>query len=219
MASKALYERKSTALTVSVPAWWQRLSGVMSAPVMRSLPMRRLWVLLVAVFLLFSVIGFYVDIMFKGELPYAVALAIAVISGLNAVLWVIVLSRLPKPSVLGLVALQFLMGSINNWLANWMVRGFDLKAVGSETGIHFAATATLLVIIISYVFFATFIGREGRESFRMRNELELAHGIQKTLVPAIDLQTPCFEIYGISRPSDKVGGDSFAGRRCDCLPC
>jgi len=52
-----------------------------------------------------------------------------------------------------------------------------------------------------------FIAREGKEAFRLRNELELAHGIQKTLVPPFTLRTPSYEVYGISKPSEKVGGD------------
>ncbi len=52
-----------------------------------------------------------------------------------------------------------------------------------------------------------YIRREGTVSSRVRNELELAHGIQKTLVPPVELRTSRFEIYGISRPSEKVGGD------------
>src|SRR5271165_2136426 len=51
----------------------------------RSVPFNRLWVLLAAVFLLFSVIGFYVDLVqTKGAIPYLVVLAIAAFSGLNA---------------------------------------------------------------------------------------------------------------------------------------
>ena len=169
--------------------------------------MKRLWVLIAAVFLLFSVVGFYVDLMYGGVLPYVVVLQIAVCVGLNASLWIIVLSRLSMPFLVGLIVLQFFTTLINTSIANWMTRSFDLKPVPSESGIHFAATATLSAIILSYVFFVVYIRREGRESFRMRNELELAHGIQKTLVPPMGLRTSCFEIYGISRPSEKVGGD------------
>jgi hypothetical protein len=118
-----------------------------------------------------------------------------------------VLSRLSMPFLAGLIVLQLFNIPINASLANWMTRSFDLKPVPSELGIHFAATATLSAIILSYVFFVVYIRREGRESFRMRNELELAHGIQKTLVPPVGLRTSRFEIYGISHPSEKVGGD------------
>ncbi len=163
--------------------------------------------LITAVFLLFSVFGFYVDLMNGGVLPYVVVLTIALYVGLNASLWIIVLSRLSLPFLLGLIVLQFFNTLINTSIANWMMRSFDLKPVPSELGIHFAATATLSAIILSYVFFVVYIRHEGRESFRMRNELELAHGIQKTLVPPVGLRTSRFEIYGISHPSEKVGGD------------
>ncbi len=173
----------------------------------RSVPIRRLWVLIVADFLLFSAVGFYVDLMYRGTLPYPVVLTIAVCVGLNAALWIIVLSRLSMPFLIGLFVLQFFTTRINTSLANWMTRSFDLKPVPSEPGIHFAATAMMSVIILSYVFFVVYIRREGNESFRLRNELELAHGIQKTLVPPLELRTSRFEIYGISHPSEKVGGD------------
>ncbi len=173
----------------------------------RSVPMKRLWILMVAVFLLFSVFGFYFDLMYKGTLPYAVVLQIAVYCGLNASLWIIVLSRLSMPFLVGLIVLQFFNGVINSSLANWMIRSFDLKPVPSETGIHFAATAIMSTVVLSYVFFVTYMRKEGKESFRMRNELELAHGIQKTLVPSVGLRMSRFEIYGISQPSEKVGGD------------
>jgi hypothetical protein len=170
-------------------------------------PIKRLWILISAAFLLFSVTGFYVDLLYKGVLPYAAVLAIAVYSGLNASLWLIVLSRLSRLFLIGLIALQFFSYRINNALFNWTVRSFDLQPVPSETGIRFAANATMSLIFLSYVFFISFMRREGKESLRMRTELELAHGIQKTLVPPVVLQTSRFEIYGISEPSEKVGGD------------
>jgi hypothetical protein len=174
----------------------------------RAVPLKRLWVLMTAVFLLFSVIGFYIDLnLSKGEMPYAVAVAIAITSGLNAVLWIVVLSRLSRLFLISLIVLQFFNSSFHTLLANWMIRTFNLRPVPSETGIHFASTATMCVIIVSYVFFIAYIRREGVESFRMQNELELAHRIQKTLVPPVTLRSAPFDVYGISCPSDKVGGD------------
>jgi serine phosphatase RsbU (regulator of sigma subunit) len=41
----------------------------------------------------------------------------------------------------------------------------------------------------------------------MQNELRLAHRIQATLVPPVALRCTRFDVYGISCPSDKVGGD------------
>src|SRR5271169_6727281 len=173
----------------------------------RSVPIKRLSILISAAFLLFSVTGFYVDLLYKGVLPYAAVLAIAVYSGLNASLWLIVLSRLSRLFLIGLIALQFFNYQINNALFNWMVRSFHLQPVPSETGIRFAANATISLIFLSYILFISFMRREGKESLRIRTELELAHGIQKTLVPPVVLRTSRFEIYGISEPSEKVGGD------------
>ena len=101
----------------------------------RSVPIKRLWIQISAVFLLFSVTGFYVDLPYKGVLPYAAVLTIAVYSGLNASLWLIVLSRLSRLFLIGLIALQFFNYRINNALFHWMVRSFDLQPVPSETGI------------------------------------------------------------------------------------
>ena len=65
----------------------------------------------------------------------------------------------------------------------------------------------LVLVIVSYLLFVRFLRVEGRETFRLRNELQLAHGIQKTLVPPIHMRTSEFELYGRSDPSDQVGGD------------
>jgi serine phosphatase RsbU (regulator of sigma subunit) len=185
---------------------WILRSATLWTP-FRSVPIKRLWILILAAFLLFSVTGFYVDLLYKGVLPYAAVLAIAAYSGLNASLWLIVLSRLSRVFLIGLIALQFFNYRINSALFNWMVRSFHLQPVPSETGIRFAANATMALVFLSYVFFISFMRREGKEALRMRTELELAHGIQKTLVPPVVLRTSRFEIYGISEPSEKVGGD------------
>src|ERR1700677_3844734 len=184
MAEKKWYLRTSEWYRRTATRWIQ----------FRSVPIKRLWVLIAAVFLLFSVFGFYFDLMYRGVLPYAVVLQIALYAGLNASLWIIVLSRLSIWFLVGLIGLQFFNTLINASLANWMTRSFDLKPVPSELGIHFAATATLSAIMLSYIFFVVYIRREGSESFRMRNELELAHGIQKTLEPPVGCRMSSFDI-------------------------
>ncbi len=174
---------------------------------LRQIPLRRLWVLLLAVFLLFSVIGFYVDLMEGGVLPYAVVLINAALSGVNAVIWVVVLARLPMVYVLLLAGLQFFANSLNRFLARWVEATFHQAHVAPERGVRFAAIGTLVVVLASYGCFVTYIRTIGRESLRLRTELDLAHSIQKTLVPTISRTTSSFEIYGISKPSEQVGGD------------
>lgn len=174
----------------------------------RSIPFKRLWVLMAAVFLLFSIIGSYVDILeTDGAIPYVGVAAIAIVSGLNAVLWIVVLMRMNRLALIFLIVFQFFTSQINTAIVNWIIHAFNLDMVPSRTGIRVAATVIMSTVMASYVFFIVYIRREGQESFRMANELKLAHGIQKTLVPPVTLRCACFEVYGISFPSDKVGGD------------
>lgn len=163
--------------------------------------------LLLAAFLLFSITGFYADIMNHGTFPYAIALVIAAISGLNAAIWIIAVARLPAIFVPVLIAIQFFLGRILSWVGTTMGHTFNLHEVPAEKGIHFDAVCMLVVSIASYVAFITFIRTEGKRSLNLQNQLELAHSMQRTLVPTLQIRTSRFELYGISQPSEKVGGD------------
>ena len=122
-------------------------------------------------------------------------------------LWIFTFARLTGTRSPVLVLLQFFLGSIINLVANWIANRFHLHTVPSEHGIHFAATCMLIASVASYIAFITFIRTEGKRSLRIQNELELAHSIQRTLVPTLEIRTARFEVYGISQPSEKVGGD------------
>jgi hypothetical protein len=174
----------------------------------RAVPIKRLWVLMTAVFFLFSVIGPFIDLYLNnGILPYAVVLVLAFCLGMNAVLWILVFARLPKAFLFILIVMQFFIGTVFTALAKWMIRTFNLQTVTLQAGVHFASIETMAAVALSYCFFVAYIRREGVETFRLENELKLAHGIQKTLVPPITLHSACFDVYGISYPSEKVGGD------------
>ncbi|HEY0784754.1 MAG TPA: SpoIIE family protein phosphatase [Acidobacteriaceae bacterium] len=174
---------------------------------MQYVPLRRLGVMLLAVFLLFSVTGFYFDLMTGGREPYLGLMAAAAFGGLNAVVWILVLARLPTFCIFILAGLEFFNRPANIGLAVMIDRIFHPAQVPSEQGIHFAATCTLLAVLGSYVCFVAYIRGAGKEAIKLRAELELAHSIQKTLVPPIARETTFFEIYGISKPSERVGGD------------
>jgi hypothetical protein len=169
--------------------------------------MKRLWPLLTAAFLLFSIGGFYSDLITHGTDPYVVVFINAAVGGLDACLWIITVARLPAVAVIPVIALQFFIGRIDSALAHWTRVHFTLHPVPSATGVYFAATAMLWASIMAYVFFVRYIVQEGKQSLRIQSELEFAHEIQKTLVPSLELRTPHFEIYGISQPSDRAGGD------------
>lgn len=170
-------------------------------------PMHEFANFLLAVFLLFSIIGFYADLMNGGSLPYSVVWVKAALSGLNAVAWVYAFARLPLIFLGGLIALEFCYGWITAQVASLVQLALQSPPVDPVHGIRFAATSILVAVIASYVFFAYYMSTTGSETYRLSTELELAHGIQKTLVPPVEKKTPSFEIYGISLPSEKVGGD------------
>jgi hypothetical protein len=174
---------------------------------LRETPWSRLWLFATAVFFIFSVIGFFDDLMNAGTRPYGSALIVATMCGLNAVLWIVVMARLPLFTMGLLIVFQFYLGPVITWVATWVGRTFPMPPAPSEKGIHFAAWGILMVTIAAYAFFVSYFRAEGIATGKIRNELELAHGIQKTLVPPISLRTNLFEIYGLSQPSDKVGGD------------
>ena len=121
---------------------------------------------MVAVFFTFSVIGFYVDLsLTSGQMPFAVVGSVALISGLNAGLWIIVLARSSRLVLFVLIAAQFFTSAINTAVANWEVHTFNPPPVSSQTGIQFAATAVLCAVIASYIFFVSYIRIQGMETF------------------------------------------------------
>src|ERR1700749_4476683 len=192
-----------------------RLVSFLRAEHLQSVPFKRLWLQLVAVFFLFSVVGFLVDLVyFKGQMPYAVTLAIAIISGLNAVLWVYVLARLPKAFVLLLIVLQFLLGPIDTVVSNWMFVVFHLQPVPSDRGIDFAAIGIMSVLILSYIFSISYLRGMGKESFRMHTELAQAQEVQQVILPESRLALPGLVGESEYRPAREVGGDFF-----QMIPC
>lgn len=174
---------------------------------LRSMPLSRLWMLLLAGALLFSIFGFYFDLMAHGTYPYSAVFIIAAVSSLNAVLWILTVARLPTVFIAVMIALQFFIGTISTFVGNWAVRVLHSPDVSPDKGIHFAATSILFVSMASYFFFTTFIRTEGKHALVLQDQLELAHSIQRTLVPTLEIRSPRFEVYGISQPSEKVGGD------------
>jgi len=180
------------------PKRWSHLKGV---------PFRQYWVLLAAIFLLFTVFGFYNDLEAGGQLPYAVVLALAMVAGLYGALIAVIATRLPVYWLIVTVFFQVPLSMAVPGFMRWMESVWRLTLVSPEAGRHFAATCILAAILGSYFCFLRFMSMTGQDAMRVRNELELAQSIQKTLVPPVSVTTTRFEIYGVSEPSDKVGGD------------
>jgi serine phosphatase RsbU (regulator of sigma subunit) len=190
---------------------WNKLAWIWRPPKawnhLQNAPFRQLAVFLAGAFLLFTMIGFHDDLIQGGTEPYPIVMADAIASGLYAVFWVMLVARMRSYVAIGVGLAVVAIPSPIKLLDRWMAGHFQLAPVPAKEGLHFSANAILIVVIAAYILFARYIAITGKEAFRMKTELELAHSIQKTLVPAVQVTTLQFEIYGVSEPSEKVGGD------------
>jgi hypothetical protein len=170
----------------------------------QTVPLHRLTFLLLALFCLFGMIGFIVDLFALGQKPVLTVIIWTIFTGVMAVTYLLIAIRVPRFLLLAVVV--HLLGSrliaygihqLPGWLENPSV----------DSGVRTAASAVLVLSMASCLFFLVFIQYEGRHSVRIETELSLAHSIQQTLVPKITIENPHYEIYGVSVPSDNVGGD------------
>lgn len=176
---------------------------------LRTLPIRRMGFLLAAVFCLFAMYGFLIDVMDVQHKTLLAVLIWTVFTGLTAVAFILVLSRAPRYFIAVIAAhwilsvfviRPFIRRYINDDVVGW-------GPASPEHVLHIAALSSMALGMIACIFFLIFIHREGKRAVRMETELSLAHGIQNTLVPTISTTHDRCEIYGRTIPSDEVGGD------------
>ncbi len=184
-----------------VPWYRQRNKGM---SYLAPLPIRSKLNLYIAIFALFSIFGFYSDLAYcKGRAPAWAVIITALINGLYAMLYPWVLIHKPKVFLYPVIFGSIILGPvINIWLTNLLPRYSTPHA-----GMVFDAQGVMLGVIVSYSCFIRFTRSQASSAFRIQNELDLAHGIQRTLVPPIALSAGGYDLHGISLPSEKVGGD------------
>jgi serine phosphatase RsbU (regulator of sigma subunit) len=170
----------------------------------RTVPLRRLTNLLLAIFCLFGMIGCFVDLLTLGEKPLVTVLVWTVFTGVLAVGYLLALSRAPR--YFFVVLAIHLLGSL---IISIGIRKFGsaLQRPAIEEGVTIATIACIALSMAAFIFFLQFIQNEGRHAVRIQTELSLAQGIQQTLVPTIEWRSRRAEIYGVSLPSTEVGGD------------
>jgi len=172
----------------------------------KQIPMRELRYLLIAVFLLFGAAGFLSDVGARGRLPVAAVALLVISTGAIAAGYVIVFAR--WVSLLPVViTVQIAMSVLLSRIVAWMHSSPRFVSPSSEWGLAFAEGGIWAMVMGSYLFFLGFIQTSGRRALIAQRELELAHSIQATLVPRISYRDERFEIYGLTLPSEKVGGD------------
>jgi serine phosphatase RsbU (regulator of sigma subunit) len=172
---------------------------------MRSVPLRRLAWLMLAVFFLFTTVGLFTIIRGESAQNYLFSgFVTAIYLGVLAVAYLLSAARKPMWA-LAVIPFQLATTPILKSFVVYMQR--YQTPVSFEAATKLYAVCALFATVISYTLFFRFIQTEGRHGFRARAELALAHTIQATLVPAVEANIANCEIYGLSLPSAKVGGD------------
>jgi serine phosphatase RsbU (regulator of sigma subunit) len=188
-------------LTSTLP-WYKRRANRWAY--LSTLPPRKLISLYLAVFFIFSIFGSYQNLIHAQRFPIVAVLLMSVVNGAYSMLYPYLLIR----RAVGYVVLTgFMHGFVSSASVSF---AFVLNARYPQwprAGLAFTGNTIWISVVASYILFIYFIRSQAREAQRIQNELELAHGIQQTLVPPVSLSTASFEVYGISLPSERVGGD------------
>lgn len=163
----------------------------------KKVPAKSYLKLLLAIFFMFSGIGFVADVLNHGRIPAGALLINLIYSGM--------------------VAVGYAHGAMRNW--RWFppvivfqigfIVFFDVNLLPEAPasrhivdGVGFLAT-----MVLSYVFFLIFISGEGIKQVRLTTEIELAGQMHAVLVPECRYRDSRLDIYGRSLPTVEVGGD------------
>jgi serine phosphatase RsbU (regulator of sigma subunit) len=170
-------------------------------------PTRKLLPLYLAVFFVFAIYGPYLNIMSPNPLPFSLVILAGIANGIYSVLYPWILIRKPWWLVVPVGIFHNFLGAAIGIAIHRFAPAFAHLSLGFATDRTLTANLVWIIVILSYVLFIGFIRKQAADAIRMQNELELAHGIQQTLVPLIHRLGPLYEVYGLTRPSERVGGD------------
>jgi hypothetical protein len=164
------------------------------------IPFRRYLIFVSAIFFLFSGIGFIIDLLSKGSYSELLLFSNVFYSGLVAVFYVYTFTRNLK--FLPFTILFQIVVGIYIWkgATPLPLSEFPQRAIFDAYGI-------LVTLVLGYILLVIFINKEGIKNFRLQAEMDLAQELHSNLVPKIEIVNNRFEVFGISNPTDEVGGD------------
>jgi hypothetical protein len=164
------------------------------------IPFRRYLIFVSAIFFLFSGVGFIIDLLSKGSYSKTLLFINVFYSGIVAVFYVYSFTKNLKFLPFTII-FQIVVG-INIWKeANQpLLSEFPERA-------YFDAIGILVTLVLGYILLIIFINKEGIRNLRIQAEMDLAQDLHSNLVPKIEIVNKRFEIFGISNPTDEVGGD------------
>ncbi len=164
------------------------------------IPFRRYLIFVSAIFFLFSGIGFIIDLLSGGSYSELLLFINVFYSGIVAVFYVYSFTRnlkfLPFTILFQIVVGIYIWKGANQLL----LTEFPQRA-------SFDAFGILVTMVLGYILLVIFINKEGIKNLRLQAEMNLAQELHSNLVPKIEIVNNRFEIFGISNPTDEVGGD------------
>lgn len=174
------------------------------SPYWRTLPVRRMKMLLAGTFIIASAAGFAFDLTQLNVPAAGRGFFWPVLFGAAATAFLLAVIKRVR-----LIPLLYVLLIAIGWL------GYRASHVSAplpvpdqlDHRVLFDAIGIWVGIALGSRLLTVFAGTEGLASLRMQTELSLAHGIQATLVPTVSLRSANFEIYGKSIPSAEMGGD------------
>ncbi len=166
-------------------------------------PLRGRLLFYLAVFFTFSVMGFASDLMGGARRTWPSLVLIVVYSGLYAVA---IAAAAMRRNRLVLVAVVFggMLPTLR-WSALATRLDFPLGVPASH--LLLPALGIACSTVLGYLFFVSFIAREGDRYLRAHGELAVAASVHRTVVPETSLVAGGWEWWGRSEPSGDVGGD------------
>jgi len=172
------------------------------------LPARRMWKLLVALFFSMGTMGFFVDILGWGLLSITEALVWVTLCGAFSV--AIFLASAKHPKLIPVVVIAYVICTFA-LAGRPHHRSFGALTRAARERLLFDDIGLMASALIGFVFFNAFVKSEGAEMAALQTELALAHRLQETLVPTLELATDRVEVFAKTTPSENVGGDLVDG--------
>lgn len=155
-----------------------------------------------AVFFIFSAFGVLWDIGSSTSRAWYMIAAWVVYSGAIAVMFAHAFTHNRK-LLFAVIPLSFVIPMVLENLA----RTWHLVTVDPGGGQWPHMIASIVLVVMGYILFISFINGEGARSFRLQTEVNMAERIHDNLVPPIDERTGTLELRGVSHSSSEVGGD------------
>jgi hypothetical protein len=161
---------------------------------------------LLAIFCLFSAIGF-VSLMTRGDrLPRAeIVCTVLVTGGFSTFFAFCAIHKKYLWMVSALVVMTASIKLLAHSFANDPVLLPNTSPLFGQ--LHLLGAGAIIALSGGYSFFLVFSSREGERFFLTHAEIKLARELHQALVPAVELKVGGFEVYGASLPSGEVGGD------------